>query len=215
METKQDYLQFKNDVLKDLRNLERKIIEQIKTKYDFYDSALSEFLKKIEKLEIENSASTTSLIEIKSKLNVFNDFYTFRQNIDNRIYNHEMRIKISLDEINRIKTKYDKIIDDNLRIPSIIGSTSKYKNLRDYLNYVNGEIPKIRCETEEQKKIISDVKKHFDIFPKTMVNMVDSSARQCNGYTDQIQKDIKKSIEVKLNESEKIHENPCCIWKST
>ena len=37
METKQDYLQFKNDVLKDLRNLERKIIEQIKTKYDFYD----------------------------------------------------------------------------------------------------------------------------------------------------------------------------------
>ena len=207
METKQDYLQFKNDVLKDLRNLERKIIEQIKTKYDFYDSALSEFLKKIEKLEIENSASTTSLIEIKSKLNVFNDFYTFRQNIDNRIYNHEMRIKISLDEINRIKTKYDKIIDDNLRIPSIIGSTSKYKNLRDYLNFVNQELPKIRCETEEQKKIITEVKKSFDIFPKTLVHMVDSSAKQCNGYTDQIQKEIKKNIEVKLNEfNEKIME---------
>ena len=207
METKQDYLQFKNDVLKDIRNLEKKINEQIKSKYDIYDSALSEFMKKLDKLEMENSASTTSLIEIKSKLNVFNDFYTFRQNIDNRIYNHEMRIKISLDEINRIKTKYDKIIDDNLRIPSIIGSTSKYKNLRDYLNYVNQEMPKIRCETEEQKKIISEVKKNFDIFPKTLVHMVDSSAKQCNGYTEQIQKDIKKNIDVKLNDfNEKIME---------
>lgn len=207
METKQDYLQFKNDVLKDIRNLEKKINEQIKAKYDIYDSALSEFMKKLDKLEIENSASTTSLIEIKSKLNVFNDFYTFRQNIDNRIYNHEMRIKISLDEINRIKTKYDKIIDDNLRIPSIIGSTSKYKNLRDYLNYVNQEMPKIRCETEEQKKIISEVKKNFDIFPKTLVHMVDSSAKQCNGYTEQIQKEIKKNIDVKLNDfNEKIME---------
>ena len=207
METKQDYLQFKNDVLKDIRNLEKKINEQIKSKYDIYDSALSEFMKKLDKLEMENSASTTSLIEIKSKLNVFNDFYTFRQNIDNRIYNHEMRIKISLDEINRIKTKYDKIIDDNLRIPSIIGSTSKYKNLRDYLNYVNQEMPKIRCETEEQKKIISEVKKNFDIFPKTLVHMVDSSAKQCNGYTEQIQKEIKKNIDVKLNDfNEKIME---------
>ena len=207
METKQDYLQFKNDVLKDIRNLEKKINEQIKSKYDIYDSALSEFMKKLDKLELENSASTTSLIEIKSKLNVFNDFYTFRQNIDNRIYNHEMRIKLSLDEINRIKTKYDKIIDDNLRIPSIIGSTSKYKNLRDYLNYVNQEMPKIRCETEEQKKIISEVKKNFDIFPKTLVHMVDSSAKQCNGYTEQIQKEIKKNIDVKLNDfNEKIME---------
>lgn len=207
METKQDYLQFKNDVLKDIRNLEKKIHEQIKSKYDLYDTTLSEFMKKIEKLEIENSVSTTSLIEIKSKLNVFNDFYTFRQNIDNRIYNHEMRIKISLDEINRIKAKYDKIIDDNLRIPSIIGSTSKFKNLRDYLNFVNEEIPKIKCETEEQKKIISEVKKNFEIFPKTLVHMVDSSAKQCNGYTEQKQKEIKKNIEVKLNDfNEKIME---------
>ena len=207
METKLELLQFKNDVLKDIRNLEKKINEQIKSKYDLYDSALSELIKKIEKLELENSASSTSLIEIKSKLNVFNDFYTFRQNIDNRIYNHEMRIKISLDEINRIKAKYDKIIDDNLRIPSIIGSTSKYKNLRDYLNYVNAELPKIKNETEEQKKIITDVKKNFDILPKTMVNMVDSSTRQCYGYTEEIQKDIKKNIDVKLNEfNEKIME---------
>ena len=32
METKQDYLQFKNDILKDIRNLDKKISEQIKKK---------------------------------------------------------------------------------------------------------------------------------------------------------------------------------------
>ena len=37
METKQDYLQFKNDILKDIRNLDKKITEQIKKKNDLYD----------------------------------------------------------------------------------------------------------------------------------------------------------------------------------
>jgi hypothetical protein len=43
--------------------------------------------------------------------------------------------------------------------------------------------------------------------PKTLVNMVDSSTKQCNGYTEQIQKDIKNNIEIKLKEfNEKIME---------
>ena len=207
METKQDYLQFKNDILKDIRNLDKKISEQIKKKNDLYDSALEDLIKKLEKLEKENNASSYSIIEMKSKLSGFNDFFSFRQNIDNKIYNHEMKIKIFFDEINRIKTKYDRIIEDNLIMPSIIGINSKFKNLGDYINYINKEIPKIKNQTEEQNKIISEIKKSFELMPKTLVNMVDSSTKQCNGYTEQIQKEIKNYIEIKLKEfNEKVME---------
>ena len=207
METKQDYLQFKNDILKDIRNLDKKITEQIKKKNDLYDSAIEDLIKKLEKLEKENNASSYSIIEIKSKLSGFNDFITFRQNIDNRIYSLEMKIKIFFDEINRIKTKYDRIIEDNLIMPGIIGINSKFKNLGDFINYINKEIPKIKNQTEEQNKIISEIKRSFDLMPKTLVNMVDSSQKQCNGYTEQIQKEIKNSIEIKLKEfNEKVME---------
>ena len=207
METKQDYLQFKNDILKDIRNLDKKISDQIKKKNDLYDSALEDLIKKLEKIEKENNASSYNIIEIKSKLSGFNDFFTFRQNIDNKIYSHEMKIKIFFDEINRIKTKYDRIIEDNLIMPGIIGLNSKFKNLGDYINYINKEIPKIKSQTEEQNKIISEIKKSFDLMPKTLVNMVDSSTKQCNGYTEQIQKDIKNNIEIKLKEfNEKVME---------
>jgi hypothetical protein len=118
-----------------------------------------------------------------------------------------MKIKIFFDEINRIKTKYDRIIEDNLIMPGIIGLNSKFKNLGDYINYINKEIPKIKSQTEEQNKIISEIKKSFDLMPKTLVNMVDSSTKQCNGYTEQIQKDIKNNIEIKLKEfNEKVME---------
>jgi len=207
METKQDYLQFKNDILKDIRNLDKKISEQIKKKNDLYDSALEDLIKKLEKLEKENNASSYNIIEMKSKLNGFNDFFSFRQNIDNKIYNHEMKIKIFFDEINRIKTKYDRIIEDNLIMPGIIGINSKFKNLGDFINYINKELPKIKNQTEEQNKIILEIKKSFDLMPKTLVNMVDSSTKQCNGYTEQIQKEIKNNIEIKLKEfNEKIME---------
>ena len=150
----QDYLQFKNDILKDIRNLDKKISDQIKKKNDLYDSALEDLIKKLEKIEKENNDSSYSIIEIKSKISGFNEFFIFRKNIYNKIYSKEMKIKIFFDEINRIKTKYDRIIEDNLIMPGIIGINSKFKNLGDYINYINKEIPKIKSQTEEQNKII-------------------------------------------------------------
>ena len=207
METKQDYLQFKNDILKDIRNLDKKLSDQIKKQNDLYDLTFTELIKKLKKLERENNVSSYNIIEIKTKLNGFNDFFTFRQNVDNRIYEHEMKIKIIFDEISRIKAKYDRIIEDNLIMPGIIGINSKFKNLGDYINYINKEIPKVKNLTEEQNKIIFEIKKSFDLMPKTLVNMVDASAKQCNGYTEQIQKEIKNYIGIKLKEfNEKVME---------
>jgi hypothetical protein len=195
-----DYIQFKNDILKDIREFEKKINEQIKTKNNSVDSSLLELEDKITKLEKDTKNSSLNIIEIKSKLNPLNEFFNFKQKIENMAFNHDIKIKLSTEEIERIKTRYDKILDDNLNIPGIIGGNCKFKNLKDYIHTNNNEIAKIKYGLEEEKKMTLEFKKKFEVLPKSMINMVDSAVRRSNEYTELKQKDIEKNIEIQLKD---------------
>ena len=194
----QDYLEFKNDILKDIREFEKKINNEIKLKNNKIDTSIFDFKNKIEKLEKESKNSSFNIIEIKSQLNRFNEYFNFKQKIENMIFNHDIKLKISVEEIEKVKTKYDKIIDENLIIPGVLGGSSKFKNLKDYIHNNNTEIARIKYGLEEEKKMSVEFKKKFEAIPKTMINMVDSAVRRSNEYTELKQKDIEKIIDIKL-----------------
>ena len=196
----QDFIQFKNDILKDIREFKIKINNDLRLKNASYDSFLLEFQNRIEKLEKENKNSNTSIIEIKSKLNYLNEFMSFKQKIENMVFNHDIKIKMNTDEMDRIKIKYDKIIDQNLIIPGILGGNGRFKTLKDYINNNNSEIGKIKYSLEEEKKLSVEFKKKFDNLPKTMINMIDSAVRRSNEYTEIKQKDIEKNTDIKIND---------------
>ena len=193
-----DFLRFKNEVLKDIRQLEIKITEQIKQKNNSFESFVSEITKKIEKIESEGKASSFSIVELMTKINQINDFSLFKRNTENSLYNHQTKIKICQDTINYIKNKYDKIIDENLTLPGIIGNTSKFKNFKDFFNNQIIELQKIKNELEEQKNFSSELKKKLDNLNITMINMIESCQNECNKYTNKKQKDIEAFVEMKL-----------------
>ena len=202
--TNQDYLRFKNDILKDIREFEKGINDQIKTKNDSFISSLLDLQDKLEKLTKETKTSTHNIIEITTKLNHFSDYFTFKQKIENMIFNHDIKLKMSMDEIDRIKSKYDKMIDDNIIIPGVTGKNSKYKNLKDYIYNNNNEMIKLKYALEEEKKITIEFKKKLENLPKSLISMVDSAVRRSNDFTEQKQKDIEKSIDIKFNDYNKI-----------
>ena len=197
--TNQDFLRFKNDILKDIRVFEKEVNELLKNKDSKLNSILLELEDKIEKISKEAKISTTNIIEITSKLNRFSDYFTFKQRVENTILNHDIKIKVAAEENEKIKIKYDKIINENLIIPGIIGGGSKFKNLKDYIYNNNNEISKIRSSVEEQKKITTDVKKKVEVLPKNMVTMADSAVRRSNEFTDFKLKDFEKAIDEKIN----------------
>ena len=125
-----DYIHFKNDVLKDIHGLDKRLSEQIKIKNKSYDAILCDFKERLEKIEKDSKASILNIFEIKTKINQFNELFTYKQNIDNTIYSQEMRIKITMEEVYKLKSKYEKVINDNLIIPGLIGGSFRFKNLK-------------------------------------------------------------------------------------
>lgn len=198
-----DYIQFKNDILKDIREFDKKLTEQMKLKHNSYDSILSDVKERLEKTEKDSKASILSIIEIKSKIEQFNELLTYKQNIDNSLYSQEMRIKIALDEVYRLKSKYDKLINDHLMVPGIIGGSYKFKNLKDYINFNSMEISRLKSWQEDQKRIVAEIKKKLDNIPVTMVNMVDSAVKQSNEYNEQLHKESITKLEERLEELNK------------
>ena len=114
------------------------------------------------------------------------------------VFNHHIKLKSSVEEIERVKTKYDKIIDENLIIPGILEGSSKFKNLKDYIHNNNTEIARVKYGLEEEKKMSVEFKKKFESIPKAMINMVESAIRRSNEYTELKQKDIEKILDIKL-----------------
>ena len=201
--TNQVYLRFNNNILKDIRKFE-KGINVIKTKNNTFISSLLDLQDKLEKLTKETKTSAHNIIEITTKLNHFSDYFTFKQKIENMVFNHDIKLKMSMDEIDRIKSKYDKMIDDNIIIPGVTGGNSKYKNLKDYIYNNNNEIAKLKYALEEEKKISTEFKKKIENLPKSLISMVDSAVRRSNDFTEQKQKDIEKNIDTKLNDYNQI-----------
>lgn len=195
-----DYIQFKNDILKDIREFDKRLTEQMKMKHSSYDSILSDVKERLEKTEKDSKASTLNIVEIKSKLEQLNELLSYKQNIDNNIYSQEMRIKIALEEVYRLKSKHDKLINDNLNVPGIIGGSYKFKNLKDYINFNTMEISRVKTWQEDQKRLMAEFKKKLDSVPVTMVNMVDTAVKQSNEYNEQIHKEDLKKLEDKLEE---------------
>ena len=111
-----------------------------------------------------------------------------------------MRIKIALEEVYRLKSKHDKLINDNLNVPGIIGGSYKFKNLKDYINFNTMEISRVKTWQEDQKRLMAEFKKKLDSVPVTMVNMVDTAVKQSNEYNEQIHKEDLKKLEDKLEE---------------
>ena len=162
----QNYLEFKNDILKDIREFEKRICDDMRVKNNKIDSNMFDFQNKIDKLEKESKNSSLNIIEIKTQLNRFNEYFNFKQKIENMVFNHDIRLKISVEEIDRIKTKYDKLIDQNLIIPGILGGSSKFKNLKDYIHNNNNEIARIKYALEEEKKLSLEFKKNLKLYQK-------------------------------------------------
>lgn len=51
------------------------------------------------------------------------------------LLSHEVRIKNNADEIGKIKTKYGKIVADNLYVSGFISSACQFRNLSEYLSF--------------------------------------------------------------------------------
>ena len=162
----QDLLFFKNDVLKDLRRLEEKfnikIAEQSlinSEQYEMFDKKLNDLSNRIEQVHsliLDNNDYT-------DKIKNFMKFKTKAEDNFNRI---NSRISTFQKEYKDYVNGVEKLINENLKYPGVIGRNAKFMNFRYFIDFtikgfkdVNEFIEEIRefDFNEFRKKVNSDI----------------------------------------------------------
>ena len=186
---------FKEDILSLLRQLENKLNNQISNKESKLNKDYDHFISKINSLIENNKEMVNDLVSQKLKLEKINELETFKNKVDSMLITHEVRIKNSLEDIEKMKTKYDKIITENLFVSGFIGNSCQFKNLSEYLSYNISEVSKLKMEREQYKKDIKEIKNKIDTTVKNMITLNDNSVKLCNKYTDNKQEEFRKLLE--------------------
>ena len=160
---KQDLLFFKNDILKDLRKIEEKVnlklTEQTvvnNEQYEAYEKKLDFLTTKI--THVDTIVSDNSFIT--EKLNTFQSFKSKAEDnfytLNSRMFNFQKESKESL-------VKIEKMLEENLKYPGIIGRNSKFSNFRFFIDFVMKNIKLLNDFKEEiQAFDFSDYKKRIN-----------------------------------------------------
>ena len=204
----QEILQVKDDILKKYRELE----EKIKTHIDIYGNKfkqdINSFSERIQKVTDNNNNFVKTLPDINFKLSKIEQIEKFNVKTDHKMASFEVRISTILEQIEKIKTKYDKIILDNLFVSGHIGGQhSQFANLSEYLLTNINDVNLLKLEKEQMKKDLKTLKSKHDNTVKQTVNLIDASVKRCSQYTDSKQKDFESLLDIKMREfNEKIME---------
>ena len=186
---------FKEEILKSIREFESKLLSKVEDKESSLNSDYRNFTQKINNLMDNNKEMISTITSQKLKLDKITELENFRNKVDSMLITHEIRIKNSLDEIERMKTRYDKILSENLYVPGFIGTSCQYRNLSEYINFNIADVSRLRNEKEQLKREIKDIKSKFEGIMKSMINMNDNTVKLCNKYTDNKQGQFEKVLE--------------------
>ena len=203
---------FKNEIYGHVRELDSKLMSKINKNHALLKEDIESYERKILSLIENNKEVVLSLVSQKLQLEKISEFESFKNKVGDMVITHEVRIKNNLEEISRIKLKYDKLLSENLYVPGFIGSACQFKNLSEYLSYNISEVSKLKIEKDQLKKDIKDLKSKFEGLMKNMITLNDTSVKLCKQYTDNKQTEYLNIIENKTNEmNQKSLENKALI----
>ena len=198
----------KNNENQEIKKLKEEIISQIQAEQLKY---FKNFEKKIEESNSLINESNKKFSENKAFFeNILSQKYYFEKldnhdkiitKINDTLLAHEIKLSKISEEINSLRTKYDKAILDNLLLPGQIGPSCQYKNLSQYLKNNIYDMTRMKTDNENMKNLSSDLKTRFELSQKNVTNLIDSCVQRANLYTDSRINDFNKILESKMIET--------------
>ena len=133
---KSELLYFKEELLKDFKIIESNIedkytytINELKQKLNLYENNFSIINQKF--LDLTNLLLKNN--EIKDNIDKLNQF---KEKINEKILNHEIKSNLIDTELHNSIIKYDKLFADSVIYPGIIGKSCKYKTFHELIDYL-------------------------------------------------------------------------------
>ena len=157
---KQDILFFKNDVLKEIRKFEEKLNKKLTEQALAYNTQNENYEKKLDFLSTKLAYISGTISDNSNLSEKFNKFEFFKTKVEDKFFGLTSRLNNFEREIKESILKIEKIIDENLNYPGIIGSNAKFVNLRFFIDFIMNNFNSLHEFRDDIKKLnFSDFQK--------------------------------------------------------
>ena len=125
-----DLIVFKEEILKLMKDLKSEINSKLSSEFQKYRNLMNISQNKF--LSIESSF-LSKLNYIEEKEEILNKIKTIEEEFEKNLMKQNIIINNCSKDLRNACFKYDKIIVDNLYIPSLIGQACQFPNLKEYI----------------------------------------------------------------------------------
>ena len=203
---------FKNEILEEMKNLKQELSKKFMQNY----LELNEKIRQVNEsnLQLEEKMENIST-DIDKKLEGFsNEIKKFNLDMTINSLNNSMRVNdfkiesIKLDLKNHME-KTEDIVKENLLYPGMIGLGCKYKNLKQFFDFVIVSISNLGSENNKRTNEI----KNFKLKTESGLINVHGKINEIIADYKSFAKDNLKELEIKFNEKLKYYEDKCAELK--
>ena len=164
---KDDFVYFRNEILKDMKQMESKINEKVTSLYSYIKKISADNDQKIDTV----NAKIIKLLEndpmlLEEKIN--SKIEKNKVNFEDKIADLGAKLYILKKDLSNACFKYDKIVLDNLKVTGIIGEGCTYANLKNYIEFLNKKLAELSNSKEKMvkeynliKNKINDIQNQF------------------------------------------------------
>ena len=197
---KMDILLFKNEVLREIKQIEKGIIEKSKETNDILKNKINLFDHKMSFINQQiNSVSDKMIngIKMEEKINTLN---LAREQLADETTTNKIKItmleKEMRDSINRI----DELLKQTVIYPGIIGINGKFRSFHEFIDFVLAESN--TNNTFRQKNImdLSSYKLKIEKSLQTLGFKIDSIQSSCNSFTLRKAKELQEKFDYSLGQ---------------
>jgi hypothetical protein len=208
--TKGDLMFFQNEVLGDMKKLESKLnskieasIEELKSLFSQNDTKNNILNEKFEEffnsMNSQNKKNNNEDIEKLKKI---------QTNIEELIMKLDIRTEKLEKEIDNTNFKFDKILNWNLTLPGIIGTeTSKFKSLRDFLEYINKTLQILNTNKDKNIIDLKSYKEKLENNIKSFGLQIDYVTNSFKDFCNKSVKNVEKLLLNRIDETEEKIQN--------
>ena len=190
----------KEEIYSSLKQLEQKVFDTINVKTAQLTDNYNNYNEKLDSILTHNKELIESIVSEKINVEKINTLESFKNKADGMLISHEIRINNHNKDIDYMKEKYDRAIEDNLLIPGLIGPKCQFQNVKEYINANNSDIARLKYEKDQLKLDTKDFKIKFDNLFKQMISLVDSSVDRSKDYTNTRISETKNFFDRKVEE---------------
>ena len=195
-----DLIEFKDEIFKKVRLLESRLTTEVNTKYSEMNNNFEKLDNRINFISENNDSLLEIVTSQKMNLDKVTELESFKNKIEQNMIMHDIKLKSLSADIDKIKSKYDKAIYENLQVPGYVGPGCQFKTISEYITNNIFEFSKLKNDRDQIKIENVEVKNRLDNILKSTLNLIDTSILRCQKYSDTKHQDMQNILNNKLIE---------------